>query len=45
MQSLILKNEAVMAEDKSKYTKPDLRERIKNRVMRESRGGNPGEWS
>ena len=23
-----------MAEDKSQYTKPDLRERIKNRVMR-----------
>ena len=31
-----------MAEDKSKYTKPDLRERIKNRVMREGRGGNQG---
>jgi hypothetical protein len=34
-----------MTEDKSKYTKPDLRERIKNRVMRESHGGKPGEWS
>ena len=45
MQSFILKSEAVMAEDKSKYTKPDLREQIKNRVMREGRGGNPGEWS
>ena len=37
--------EEVMAEDKTKYTKPDLRERIKNRVMREGRGGKPGEWS
>lgn len=34
-----------MAEDKNKYTKPDLRERIKNKIMRESRGGKPGEWS
>jgi hypothetical protein len=45
MQSLISKSEAVMAEDKTKYTKPDLRERIKNKVMREGRGGKPGEWS
>jgi len=44
-QSLILKSEEAMAEDKSKYTKPDLRERIKNKVMREGRGGKPGEWS
>jgi hypothetical protein len=34
-----------MADDKTKYTKPDLRERIKNRVMREGRGGKSGEWS
>jgi hypothetical protein len=45
MQLLILKREVVMADDKTKYTKPDLRERIKNRVMREGRGGKPGEWS
>jgi len=43
-KSIILQKKT-MAEDKSKYTKPDLRERIKNRVMREGRGGNPGEWS
>jgi hypothetical protein len=33
-------------QDKSKYTKPDLRERIKNKVMREWPWiGKPGEWS
>jgi hypothetical protein len=45
MQLFTLNNEEAMAEDKTKYTKPELRERIKNRVMRESRGGKPGEWS
>ncbi len=28
-----------------KYTKPALRERIKNRIMAGSKGGNPGQWS
>jgi UTP:GlnB (protein PII) uridylyltransferase len=27
------------------YTKPKLRERIKNRIMRSSKGGRPGQWS
>lgn len=27
------------------YTKPELRERIKKRVMASSKGGNPGQWS
>lgn len=27
------------------YTKPQLRERIKDRVMAGSKGGNPGQWS
>ena len=27
------------------YTKPELRERIKNRVMAGSQGGKPGQWS
>ena len=27
------------------YTKPELRERIKNRVMAGSKGGKPGQWS
>lgn len=32
-----------MAQDNSnKYTKPDLRERIKKRVMAGSKGGKPG---
>jgi hypothetical protein len=34
-----------MTQDDSKYTKPELRERIKNKVMREGKGGKPGEWS
>ena len=29
----------------SKYTKPKLRERIKNRIMRGTRGGKAGQWS
>jgi hypothetical protein len=29
----------------NKYTKPGLRERIKDRVMAGSRGGRPGQWS
>jgi hypothetical protein len=27
------------------YTKPELRESIKNRIMSGSKGGNPGQWS
>lgn len=27
------------------YTKPGLRERIKNRIMAGSKGGKPGQWS
>jgi hypothetical protein len=27
------------------YTKPGLRERIKDRVMASSKGGKPGQWS
>ena len=34
-----------MAQDDSKYTKPELRERIKNRIMKGSKGGKPGQWS
>ncbi len=34
-----------MAQDDSKYTKPGLRERIKDRVMAGSKGGKPGQWS
>lgn len=32
-------------EQKSAYTKPTLRDRIKNRIMAGSRGGRPGQWS
>jgi len=31
--------------EKGKYTKPDLRERIKAQVMSGSDGGRPGQWS
>jgi len=34
-----------MAQDNSKYSKPELRERIKDRVMAGSKGGKPGQWS
>ena len=34
-----------MAQDDSKYTKPELRERIKDRIMESSKGGKPGQWS
>lgn len=27
------------------YTKPELRERLKNRIKAGSKGGKPGEWS
>lgn len=27
------------------YTKPELRERIKDRIMAGSKGGKPGQWS
>lgn len=30
---------------KMSYTKPELRNRIKNRIMAGSRGGKPGQWS
>jgi hypothetical protein len=34
-----------MSQDNSKYTKPELRENIKDRVMAGSKGGKPGQWS
>ena len=27
------------------YTKPEMRERIKDRIMAGSKGGKPGQWS
>ena len=29
----------------AKYTKPTLRERLKKKIMRSSKGGKPGQWS
>jgi hypothetical protein len=34
-----------MSQDNSKYTKPELRERIKDRIMESSKAGKPGQWS
>lgn len=34
-----------MPEEKTKYSKPELRENIKDRVMAGSKGGKPGQWS
>ena len=34
-----------MTQDNSKYSKPELRERIKDRVIAGSKGGKPGQWS
>jgi hypothetical protein len=34
-----------VAQETNKYTKPELRERIKDRVMESSKGGKPGQWS
>ena len=34
-----------MPQDDSNYSKPELRERIKDRVTAGSKGGKPGQWS
>lgn len=34
-----------MAQKNNEYTKPGLRESIKDRVMAGSKGGKPGQWS
>lgn len=34
-----------MPQDDSKYTKPELRKRIKNRIQASTKGGKSGQWS
>jgi hypothetical protein len=34
-----------MAQDDSSYSKPELRERIKDRIMAGDRGAKKGQWS
>ena len=34
-----------MSQDNSKYSKPELRERIKDRIMESDRGAKKGQWS
>ena len=45
LPSKIKERYRVMAQDNSKYTKPELRENIKDRIMAGSKGGKPGQWS
>ncbi len=40
-----LSNAPTIEFKKGSYTKPQLRENIKNRIMAGSKGGNPGQWS
>jgi SAM-dependent methyltransferase len=35
----------IVARRLNPYTKPDLRERLKRKIMAGSKGGNPGQWS
>ena len=34
-----------MAKSANNYTKPELREKLKKKVIKGSKGGNPGQWS
>lgn len=34
-----------MTSDKGRYTKPELRERLKRKILEGSKGGKSGEWS
>lgn len=34
-----------MSDNEKKYTKPALRRKIKNKILKSSRGGKPGQWS
>ena len=43
--SKIEERNTLMSEEKTKYSKPELRENIKDRVMAGSKGGKPGQWS
>jgi hypothetical protein len=43
--SKIEERNTLMSEEKTKYTKPEVRENIKDRVMAGSKGGKPGQWS
>jgi len=40
-----VESRGIVARRLNPYTKPDLRERLKRKVMAGSKGGNPGQWS
>jgi len=40
-----VESRGIVARRLNPYTKPDLRERLKRKIMAGSKGGNPGQWS
>lgn len=46
VNSFVINSPSVMVKAaKMQYTKPELRERIKKRILASSKGGKPGQWS
>ena len=41
----VIESRGIVARKVNPYTKPDLRERLKRKIMAGSKGGNPGQWS
>ena len=41
----VVESKGIVARRINPYTKPDLRERLKRKIMAGSKGGNPGQWS
>ncbi len=40
-----IESKGIVARKVNPYTRPDLRERLKRKIMAGSKGGNPGQWS
>jgi hypothetical protein len=40
-----IESRGIVARKLNPYTRPDLRERLKRKIMAGSKGGNPGQWS
>lgn len=40
-----IESRGIVARKVNPYTRPDLRERLKRKIMAGSKGGNPGQWS
>jgi SAM-dependent methyltransferase len=41
----VVESKGIVARRINPYTRPDLRERLKRKIMAGSKGGNPGQWS